>query len=133
MTMKNIADILVLFVDDETDTLSGLKRFFRKAPYRKAFAGSGQEALELMEKEQADILVTDALMPKMSGPELIKRVRTRYPEVLCLLITGSNEAEQIVRAVGRDSIFRYLAKPIDPEPFRAAIDSAVDRCLGKEA
>jgi phosphoserine phosphatase RsbU/P len=124
--MKSITDIVVLFVDDEADTISALKRFFRKEPYRRAFAGSGAEALTLLENGNVDILVTDALMPNMNGQELIGMVRNRYPDILCLLVTGSNEVDQIVKSVGIGNIFGYVTKPIDPESFKRAIADAVD-------
>lgn len=126
--MKSISDILVLFVDDESDTISGLKRFFRKAPYRKAFAESGAKALQLLEEEPVDILVTDALMPMMDGPELIRTAKSRYPALLCLLITGSNEVEQIIRSAGTGNIAGHITKPVDPEKFKKAIDDAVSHC-----
>lgn len=126
--MKKIDDIIVLFVDDERDTISGLQRFFRKSPFRKAFAESGAEALRILEHESVDILVTDALMPNMGGPELIRRAKSRYPELVCLLISGANEVEQIVKSVGAGTLFDYVTKPIDPERFRQTIDRAVAGC-----
>lgn len=124
--MKSISDIVVLFVDDEVDTISALKRFLRKEPYGKAFAESGAEALKLMEERAVDILVTDALMPNMTGQELIRAVRSQYPEIICLLVTGSNEVEQIVKSVGVGNIFGFITKPIDLEPFLKAINEAID-------
>jgi DNA-binding NtrC family response regulator len=124
--MKSISDIVVLFVDDEVDTISALKRFLRKEPYCKAFAESGAEALKLMDAGPVDILVTDALMPNMTGPELIQAVRSQYPDIICLLVTGSNEVEQIVKSVGVGNIFGFITKPIDLEPFLKAINEAID-------
>lgn len=124
--MKSISDIVVLFVDDEADTISALKRFLRKQPYRKAFAGSGREALEFMAESGADIVVTDAMMPGMSGQELIKLVKASFPDTLCLLVTGSNEIEQLIHAVGERNIFGFIAKPIEPEPFTRSITEAVE-------
>jgi len=125
--MKSISDILVLFVDDEGDTISGLKRFFRKAAYCKAFAESGEEALQILEEETVDILVTDALMPGMGGAELIRRAKSGYPDIECILITGSNDVEQIVKSVDAGTILDYVSKPIDPDGFRHIIDKAVER------
>jgi DNA-binding NtrC family response regulator len=125
--MKSITDILILFVDDERDTISGLKRFFRRSHFRKEFAESGAEALNIMEKESVDILVTDALMPNMGGCELIHKAKSRYPDIVCILITGANEIEQIVKSLDAGIIMDYMTKPIDPEVFRNIIDKAVSR------
>jgi|WetSurMetagenome_2_1015567.scaffolds.fasta_scaffold706490_2 phosphoserine phosphatase RsbU/P len=123
--MKSISDILILFVDDECDTISGLKRFFRRSGFRKVFAQSGAEALDIMDHESVDILVTDALMPNMGGCELIRTAKSRYPDIMCILITGANEVEQIVKSVDTGTILDYLSKPIDPDVFRNIIDKAV--------
>jgi DNA-binding NtrC family response regulator len=124
--MRSITDIVVLFVDDETDTINALKRFLRKEPFTKIFVDSGDEALKVLEGGSVDILVTDALMPNMSGPELIREVRSRYPDIICLLVTGSNEVDHIVKSVGIGNIFGFIVKPIEPEPFKKAITAAVD-------
>jgi phosphoserine phosphatase RsbU/P len=126
--MKNVSDILILFVDDESDTISGLKRFFHKSPFRKAFAGSGSEALHILEQEKADILVTDVLMPDMGGLELMHRAKIRHPGLVCMLITGSNDVEQIINSAGPGNIYSYITKPIEPDSFRKNIESAVDHC-----
>ncbi len=126
--MKNISDILVLFVDDESDTINGLKRFFRTAPFRTEFAGSGAEAMQMIERNPADILVTDVLMPGMSGIELAKRAKSRQPGMLCMLVTGSNNMDEIVRSSKTANIFNYLSKPVDPVSFRQNIEHAVSLC-----
>ena len=124
--MKSITDIVVLFVDDETDTINALKRFLRKEPFRKIFVDSGEEALKALENGDVDILVTDALMPNMSGPELIRVARSRYPDIICLLVTGSNDVDQIVKSVGVGNIFGFIVKPIEPEPFKKSIAAVVE-------
>ncbi|NTW52571.1 MAG: response regulator [Chlorobiaceae bacterium] len=124
--MKSIPDIVVLFVDDETDTINALKRFLRKEPFTKIFVESGDEALKKLEGGGVDILVTDALMPNMSGPELIRAVRAGYPEIISLLVTGSNDVEHIVKSVGVGNIFGFIMKPIEPEPFKKAIAEAIE-------
>ncbi|NTV97659.1 MAG: response regulator [Chlorobiaceae bacterium] len=126
--MKKISDILVLFVDDEGDTISGLKRFFRTAPFRKAFAGSGAEALRMLEEQEADVLVTDVLMPDMNGIELISLAKSMHPEMLCVLVTGSNDTDEIFKSADTENIFNYVMKPVDPVSFRKNIDSAVALC-----
>ncbi|HWQ26871.1 MAG TPA: response regulator [Chlorobaculum sp.] len=124
--MKSISDIVVLFVDDESDTINALKRFLRKEPFRKIFVDSGDEALKVLEEGNVDILVTDALMPNMSGPELIRLAKSRYPDIICLLVTGSNDVDQIVKSVGSSNIFGFIVKPIEPEPFKKSITEAVE-------
>jgi DNA-binding NtrC family response regulator len=124
--MKDLSDIVVLFVDDETETIGALTRFLRREPYRKAFACSGEAALELMSGGNVDIVVSDVRMPNMSGKELIRIVKTRFPETICLLTSGDNEIDQIVKSVGIDNIFGFITKPIDADIFKRTINSAID-------
>lgn len=124
--MKNLTDIIILFVDDELETLSALNRFLRREPYRKVFADSGAKALEHMENGGADIIISDVHMPSMSGLELIRVVKERYPGTICLLNSGANEIDQIVKSIEADSIFGFITKPIEPETFKQSIHDAID-------
>ncbi len=127
--MNILSEIVVLFVDDELETINALKRFLRKEPYTKLFAASGAEAMDMMQDRNVDIIVTDAFMPNMSGQELIRAVKTLHPETICLLTSGANEAEQIVKSIGIDNVFGFIKKPILPDQFKQAIDDAVEYCV----
>ncbi|NTV92843.1 MAG: response regulator [Chlorobiaceae bacterium] len=129
--MNILSEIVVLFVDDEQETINALKRFLRKEPYTKLFAGSGAEVLDLLQNRNVDILVSDAIMPNMSGQELIRAVKTLHPEIICLLTSGANEAEQIVKSIGIDNVFGFIKKPILPDQFKQAIDDAIEYCFRK--
>ena len=114
----------VLFVDDEAKILEGLERMLR--PMRKewemVFAGSGAEALKLMDASAFDVIVTDMRMPEMDGAQLLEQVQKRHPSVVRLVLSGYFELEMAVRAV--PVAHQYLAKPCDAEKLRQAIEHA---------
>ena len=118
----------VLFVDDEPRLLDGLKRLLRpqRTEWEMLFAGSGEEALSVMERQQVDILVTDMRMPEMDGAELLRRVHERFPGVTRIVLSGQFDDETGLRAT--PYAHQFLAKPCDPEKLKAAITRTVGSC-----
>ena len=84
-----------------------------------AFAGSGQEALSLMEKEAFDVIVSDMRMPGMSGVQLLDEVRNRYPGTARIILSGQAERNQILQVAG--NTHQYIAKPCDETSLKDAI------------
>lgn len=131
--MKDRSDLTILFVDDEVDILSSLKRFLRKEPYKKLFAENGIRALELLEENEIAVIVSDLRMPEMNGLELIGEVKKRKPEVLRLILSGSQDFDQIIDSINKGEVFRFVPKPVEPEDFRKVLDNALDYyCLRSE-
>ncbi len=100
----------ILFVDDDVRVLKSLKATFQHT-YRVRVASSGAEALEILEKEDVDVLVSDERMPGMSGLELLGKVRDRWPQTKRLILAGFVNG-QIRRHSGDNNlVFRYIRKP----------------------
>ncbi|MDD3841029.1 MAG: response regulator [Clostridia bacterium] len=79
-------------------------------------AGDGHQALELLEKVQPDVILTDICMPFMDGFELAKRAKEIYSTVKVVIITGYDEFEYAQQAVQLD-VSDYILKPITPKEF----------------
>jgi response regulator RpfG family c-di-GMP phosphodiesterase len=124
--MKSVSDIVVLFVDDESDVLSSLRRFLRKEPFSIIFAESGDKALEMMASQPVAIIVSDLRMPEMDGLTLLNVVKVRYPDTKRLILSATTDREEIVDAIDSGDVFRFIQKPLEPEPFKQAIRDAVD-------
>ena len=73
----------ILFVDDEPKVLEGLQRSMRKNrdAWEMEFVGGGQEALDLLQRQHFDAVVTDLAMPKMNGMQLLAELARRYPDI----------------------------------------------------
>jgi two-component system cell cycle sensor histidine kinase/response regulator CckA len=80
--------ITVLVVDDEESVRKFVDRVLRSAGYRTAMAADGREAFDVALKVVPDILVTDVMMPQMSGDELARRLRLHHPSLKVLYLTG---------------------------------------------
>ena len=114
----------VLFVDDESNVLSGLRRLLRgqRSEWDMEFASSGSEALQLMEKRPVDVIVSDMRMPHMNGAELLAKVAKDYPKTVRLILSGQSENEKILRSIG--PAHQFLSKPCDPDVLIATIQRA---------
>lgn len=115
---------IILFVDDEPNILSGLKRMLRilRKEMDLNFVGSGKEALEFLEKNHVDVVVSDMRMPSMDGATLLKEVRKRHPEVIRMILSGHAEQSAIVETVG--VAHQFLAKPTSAEDLKEVLQRA---------
>ena len=117
----------VLFVDDEVNILNALRRGLFREKYLKFFAESGEEALQIMDIEEIDVIVTDMKMPVMDGLELLKIVRERHPEVVKIVLSGYTQLPQILATINQVEIFKFVTKPWDMETeFKRIINDAVN-------
>lgn len=113
MTENNLKHSILL-VDDESDILFSLKGLLRKE-FELYTAESGQEALKILQQYPIHVVMTDQRMPEMSGVELISRVKTNYPDAICIVFTGYADIKAIIDAINKGGLYRYITKPWDPD------------------
>ncbi len=116
----------ILFVDDENEVLDGYKRiFFRlKDTMNLFFSLSAENALDIINANKIDILITDLYMPNMDGLELAYKVKNSNPEIIRMLLTGTNDSNKGIHASG--AIHQLLAKPIEPKDLIEIVLKAVN-------
>lgn len=121
----------ILTVDDDPAVLGLFMSALGRAGYRALRAESGARALELLESEHVDAIITDLAMPGMPGMEFMRRVRERDPDLPILVITGAPAMDTAIESIDV-GVFRYLTKPITPaEIVRAASDAVHARAFAK--
>jgi response regulator RpfG family c-di-GMP phosphodiesterase len=103
----------VLLVDDEPNVLAALRRTLRGRGFEVLCAGSGAEALAVLQREHVDAIISDMRMPGMSGADFLKASLACAPDAVRVLLTGYADIGSTVQAVNEGEIFRYLAKPWD--------------------
>jgi DNA-binding NtrC family response regulator len=117
----------VLFVDDEEKVLTSLKRGLLDESYKTLFASSGKEALEILERNQVHVIVTDMRMPEMGGLELLRAVKEEYPNVIRMVLSGYTQVSTLLTAINQGEIFRFITKPWKlEEEFKPAVRDAVE-------
>jgi len=117
----------ILFVDDEANVLSALKRQFRKQ-YAVSTAASGAEGLQKIAKEGPyAVIVSDMQMPEMNGIQFLQVAQQMAPESVRLMLTGNADQQTAVDAVNKGCVFSFYTKPCAPEAMSQAIEKAVDQ------
>lgn len=114
----------VLFVDDDPRVLDALRRLYYplRSEWSTSFAASGPQALDLMDRESIDVIVTDASMPGMDGTELLSLVRERHPHVTRIILSGQTDGDLTLRCAA--TAHQYLSKPCDIETLTLTIARA---------
>lgn len=118
---------LVLYVDDEQQNLVSFRAGFRKL-YTVLTANNGQDALDLLEehKEDVAVIISDQRMPKMTGVELFEQVRSLYPDIMRIVLTGYSDVQDIINAISKGEVYRYITKPWSRDELRVTIDNAIE-------
>jgi DNA-binding NtrC family response regulator len=123
----------VLFVDDDERMLASLRRAFIDEPYTTLLAHGAREAIDLLEKNEVDVLVTDLRMPDMSGLDLLEIVKSEYPGIVLIVLSGQSQLAQpevsaITRGVHQDEIFAFAAKTCGADELQGIVRKAIESC-----
>ena len=102
----------MLIVDDERDICDCLEQFFRAKGFSVISAFSGEEALAQIEHGPVDVVLLDILLPGLSGIEVLKRLKARYPYVRVVMVTAL-EQHDLQEAAQRYGAAAYITKPFD--------------------
>jgi DNA-binding NtrC family response regulator len=114
----------VLFVDDEPRVLTTMRMLF-KARYEVFVADSGQMALDLLQKQPVDVIVSDQRMPGMTGIELLRAARDLNPNAMRILLTGYSDLNSIIGSINEGEIFRFVNKPWANDDLSTTVARAV--------
>ena len=117
----------LMFVDDEANILSALKRLFRPFGYRIFTAESGAQGLEIMAREHVDLVISDMRMPEMNGAQMLEKIREKWPETIRILLTGYAEIDATIDAINKGQIYRYISKPWEDNDITMTVKHALER------
>ena len=113
----------ILVVDDEADILHSLKGLLRR-DFEVHAANSGAEAIEVLQRHVVHVVMTDQRMPQMTGVEFLRHIKSEHPEAIRMIFTGYADVQAVIDAVNQGNVFRYVAKPWDPDELIAALHEA---------
>lgn len=111
----------ILVVDDEQIVRESLYHWFKKSGHAVETAASGFEALEKLAQIPFEILFVDIKMPKMSGLELLEKVKEEYPDTFVIIITAYGSIESAVQAM-KMGASDYLLKPFKPDQMSLVLE-----------
>lgn len=121
----------VLFVDDESNILSTIKRQFRNMDYELLLANSGEEGLHLLHRETVSVIVSDMKMPEMDGARFLELSRDIQPDAVKIVLSGHSEIDTVLDSINRGNIWRFVTKPWDKDDLKIAIDNAIELYQGR--
>lgn len=118
--------IRVLLVDDEEEFLGTLVKRLNLRDVKAKGVGSGQHALDSLEKDPADVVVLDVKMPGMDGIETLREIKARHPLVEVIMLTGHASLEVAIEGMEAGA-FDYLMKPINIDDLLYKLQDAYKR------
>ncbi|HWN84897.1 MAG TPA: sigma-54 dependent transcriptional regulator [Vicinamibacterales bacterium] len=124
--MTTTAGERVLIVEDEPATRVGLTELVRTWGFTAASAGDGQEALERITEFRPAIIISDLVMPRMGGLDLLRALASDGGEYTIVILTAQGTVETAVEAI-KEGAYDYLTKPIEPQRLKILLDKIVER------
>jgi len=126
LIMVSIDKARVLIVDDEPHIAELLRRYLSMDGYQCVTAPNGESALELLRNGLFDLVLSDIMMPGMSGIDLLNIIRTLFPDVAVLMVTAINDRSTGVLAVELGA-YGYVIKPFDRNEILIGVAGALER------
>jgi len=116
----------ILIIDDEDSNLRSLEKIFVKEGYRVFTAHNGKEGLDIVRTKEIDVIVTDLLMPGMSGVDLLRAVKTMNPEIEVIMMTAYGTVETAVEAM-KEGAYDFVEKPLKRVFITKSVQKALER------
>ena len=116
----------VLIVEDDPSTRVGLAELVGAWGYHTDEAANGEDALQKVTTFRPAIIVSDLIMPRMGGIELLRALKDQLSDLTLILLTAQGTVETAVEAI-KEGAYDYLSKPVDPQRLRILLDKAVER------
>jgi DNA-binding NtrC family response regulator len=116
----------ILVVDDEENVLVLFKRVLAREGYEVECASSGYEALEKLEEDTFDLVLTDLKMNGMDGMDLFRKSKALKPAVPFVMVTAYGTIQAAMTA-GKEGVENFLIKPVDIEELKSAVKKALQK------
>lgn len=126
-----IKHLRVLVVDDDPTVVDLLSVFLESKGYTVHTSSNGQEALEVIELEEFDLIISDIEMAGVNGFELLRQTRENYPRIGIILMTGYDETHPLSAAL-RAGADGYISKPFSLRKFSLIFEQAYWNALSRD-
>jgi len=123
MNLKQYGSVLV--VDDDPDVLQFTSLLLQKHGYSAVPCSSSGEAMDVLKDKKVDVVLTDIVMPEISGIELLEKMRNLYPETPVILMTGYADTDKAIEAIKKGA-FDFITKPYKADYLVHSIERAVN-------
>jgi type II secretory ATPase GspE/PulE/Tfp pilus assembly ATPase PilB-like protein/FixJ family two-component response regulator len=117
----------ILFVDDERNVLQAMRRIFRQENYTIHTVDSGGQALAIMENQTVQVVISDHRMPGMTGTELLREIKKRWPATIRIMLTGYADVDAVMGAVNDGAVYKFITKPWNDDDLRLTVSLALEQ------
>jgi DNA-binding NtrC family response regulator len=118
----------VVIVDDEDMVITSIRAFLQlETEYNVAGFTLPEKAADYLRMNPVEVVVSDYLMPKMTGLQLLARAKELQPEAARVLLTGHADKQSAIQAINDVGLFQYLEKPWENAQLLLVINSAIER------
>jgi len=116
----------ILLIDDEPESCKALSLLLGQPDYQVESCHSGEQALEIIKKQPFDLIISDLVLPGISGIDVLKQVKEDSPDTCVILITGKASTETAVEAM-REGALDYVTKPFNIERLKIQVIKALEK------
>ena len=116
----------VLIVEDDPSTRTGLSELVQAWGFQTDEAGDGEEAMRKVTTFRPAIIVSDLVMPRMGGADLLRALKDQLSDITFILLTAQGTVESAVEAI-KEGAYDYLSKPVDPQRLQILLQKSVER------
>ncbi|BBP05211.1 type II secretion system protein E [Sulfuriferula plumbiphila] len=117
----------ILLVDDDENVLKALQRVFRQENYQVVLATSAQQGLDMLRSDPAQLIISDYLMPGVTGAVLLKQVKALYPETIRIMLTGHADTTAVMAAIKEGAVYKFILKPWNDDDLRVTVALALEQ------
>ena len=121
MTATKLPGRNILVVDDDETVRTSLSETLGREGYTVHTAEGPTEALQLLQKEQVKLVISDHHMPDMNGIDFLKIIRERHPNICRIMLTSDASAPTLLRSINEGEVYRFLEKPWKQTQLRVTI------------
>jgi len=104
-----------------------IESVYKNEPVEIAVTADYKEALDIIAEEKIKVVLSDQIMPEISGVDFLIMIKEKFPDILRILITANEDHKVTQRAINEAEVFRFLGKPLDTKQFMQVIRKAVDQ------
>ena len=116
----------ILIVDDEALLRNFLHETLKRKGFSIATADNGQKAIDMLQEETFDLIITDMKMPEKNGMDVLRFVKAHNPETMVIMMTAHGSIETAIEAI-KEGAFHYIIKPFSPESIETLVEKAKEQ------
>jgi len=116
----------ILIVDDEENILKSLERLLEDEGYKMFFANSGDKGLEIIKREDIQMVISDHRMPGMNGLKFLSEIKKILPDTIRIMLTGYADVDIAVKAINEGEVYRFVTKPWNNNELLSTVKQGIE-------